>query len=186
MKILQLSLVLGMLLSIGTILPVFAQYPSPDDSSSTTNNAQQNQVKLTDKGTIKVGFYTDPQKPNTSNQTKFYISFMNKDSDLIQQHIDYKVSVKKGTDQVFGIPVTHTATGSVTVPFQFPDVGTYQVVVEVDGILFQPITPETATFTVGIESSSVPEFPANAAIILVIGITSIIALSARSRLTPAN
>jgi len=181
MKVLKLSLVLVLLISIGSILPIFGQlYPEPP--STTLNNTQQNQVELTDKGSIKVGFYTDPEKPNTSNQTKFYISFLNKDTDLIQQHIDYKVSVMKGTDQIYGIPVAHTAEGTIHVPFQFTEVGTYQVVVEVDGILFQPITPETATFTVGVGSSGVPEFPASAAIILVIGIVSIIALSARSQL----
>jgi len=185
MKIFQLSIVLGILLSISVILPISGQlYPEP--TSSKPNNAQQNQVELTDKGSIKVGFYTDPEKPDTSNQTKFYISFINKNSDLIQQHIDYKVSIKKGTDQIFGIPVTHTAEGSVIIPFQFTNVGTYQIVVEVDGILFQPISPETATFMVDVESSVVPEFPANTAIVFVIGIISIIALSVRSRLIPTN
>ncbi len=183
MKILQLSIVLGVLLSIGAIVPISGQisYPNPDQSP-TTSNAQQNQMELTDKGSIKVGFYTDPEKPNTSNQTKFYISFNNKDSNFIQPHIDYKVSIKKGTDQIFGIPVTHTAEGSVMIPFQFTGSGTYKIIVEVDGILFQPIAPETATFTVGIASSAIPEFPASAAIVLVIGIISIIVLSARSGL----
>jgi predicted secreted protein with PEFG-CTERM motif len=185
MKLLLLVIMTSSILSIGMILPIYAQlYPEP--ISPPPNNAQQNQVQLTDKGSIKVGFYTDPQNPNTANQTKFSISFVNKDSNMIQQHIDYKVFIKKGTDQIGGVPFTHTATGSITVPFQFTDVGTYQVVVEVDGILFQPIPPETATFTVGVESSSVPEFPASTAIVLVIGITSIIALSARSRLIPTN
>ena len=168
------------------IIPGYAQICYNCDDSSSNNNAQQNQVQLTDKGSIKVGFYTDPEKPNTTNQTNLSISFLNKDTDMIQQHIDYKVFIKKGTNQIFGIPITHTAQGSVGVPFQFTDAGTYQVVVEVDGILFQPITPETATFTVGVDSSSVPEFPTSAAIVLVIGIISIIGLSARSRLIPPN
>lgn len=156
------------------IIPSYAQcYGCDDSSSSTHKNTQQNQVQLTNKGTIKVGFYTDPGKPNTANQTKFNISFVNKDSSIIQQHIDYKISIKKGTDQIFGIPITHTAQGSVTVPFQFTDTGAYQVVVEVDGILFQPITPETATFTVDIMSATVPEFPFTVPILL-IGITSLI------------
>ena len=185
MKLFLLVIMMSSILSIGMVLPTYAQlYPEPP--SSVPNNAQQNQVQLTDKGSIKVGFYTDPENPNTANQTKFSISFLTKDSDMIQQHIDYKVFIKKGTDQIFGIPITHTAQGSVTIPFQFTDAGTYQVVVEVDGILFQPIPPETATFTVSAGSSSVPEFPTSAAIVLVIGITSIIALSARSRLISTN
>ena len=185
-KYLILIGIVSVILSLVTIMPSYAQCYYGCDDSTTKNNAQQNQVQLTDKGSIKVGFYTDPQNPNTATQTKLSISFVNKDSNMIQQHIDYKVFIKKGTNQIFGIPVTHTAQGSVTVPFQFTNAGTYQVVVEVDGILFQPITPETATFTVGVESSSVPEFPTSTAIVLVIGIISIIALSARSKLIPTN
>jgi predicted secreted protein with PEFG-CTERM motif len=181
-KIFQLSIVLGMILSIGVIVPASGDlYPEPVPSQ-TTNNTQQNQMQLTDKGSIKVGFYTDPEKPNTSNQTKFYISFNNKDSNFIQPHIDYKVFIMKGADQIFGIPATHTGTGSVMVPFQFTGAGTHKIIVEVDGILFQPIVPETATFSVDVVSSAVPEFPASTAIVLVIGIISIIILSARSKL----
>jgi predicted secreted protein with PEFG-CTERM motif len=182
-KYLTLIAIVSVILSL-VIMPSYAQCYGCDDSTS-KSNAQQNQVQLTDKGSIKVGFYTEPQNPNTVNQTKFSISFLTKDSGMIQQHIDYKVFIKKGTNQIFGIPFTHTAQGSITIPFQFTDAGTYQVVVEVDGILFQPIPPETATFTVNVESSSVPEFPTSA-IVLVIGITSIIALSARSKLIPSN
>ena len=184
-KLLTLIGIASVILSVVAIIPSYAQCYGCDDSTS-KNNAQQNQVQLTDKGSIKVGFYTDPEYPNILNQTKFSISFVNKDSDMIQQHIDYKVFIKKGTNQIYGIPITHTATSSVTIPFQFTDAGTYQVVVEVDGILFQPIPPETATFTVGVESSSVPEFPTSTIMIFVIGITSIIALSVRSRLFPTN
>ena len=185
-KFLALIGIASVILSAVAIIPSYAQICYNCDDSTKTNNSQQNQVQLTDKGSIKVGFYTDPQNPNTTNQTKFSISFVNKDSEMIQQHIDYKVLIKKGTNQIFGVPFSHTAQGSITVPFQFTDAGSYQIVVEVDGILFQPIPPETATFTVGVESSSVPEFPTSTVIIFVIGITSIIALSARSRLFQTN
>jgi hypothetical protein len=162
-------------LSLGMFVPSYAQLYQDQSSSSYPSYAQQNQVQLTDKGTIKVGFYTDPANPNTTNGTKFYISFLNKGSNIIQPHIDYKIFIKKGADQVFGIPVTHTAEGSVTIPFQFTDGGTHEVVVEVDGILFQPIPPETATFTVGVAPTvGSPEFPF-AIPVLLISITSLIA-----------
>ena len=185
-KFLALIGVASVILSAVAIIPSYAQICYNCDDSTKINNSQQNQVQLTDKGSIKVGFYTDPQNPNTVNQTKLSISFVNKDSDMIQQHIDYKVFIKEGTNQIFGVPFSHTVQGSITVPFQFTDAGSYQIVVEVDGILLQPIPPETATFTVGVESSSVPEFPTSTVIMFVIGITSIIALSARSKLFPTN
>jgi uncharacterized protein (UPF0333 family) len=172
----KLLLVLALtVFSLGMVIPIYAQLYQDQSSPSTSSNAQQNQVQLTDKGTIKVGFYTDPANPDTTNQTKFYISFLNKNSDMIQPHIDYKIFIKKGADQIFGIPVTHTAQGSVSIPFQFTDAGTYQVLVEVDGILFQPIPPETASFTVDVGSTAVPEFPF-AQVVLVAGISSLIVM----------
>lgn len=121
------------------ILPVFGQ-------------TQSQQIKLTSGGTINVGFSTDPANPNPGDQTQLKISFINKQN-TIQQHIDYRVIVTQGQNQVFGIPITHTAEGSVSIPYQFQNAGDYQVTVSVEGILFQPIPPETATFSLTIGGS---------------------------------
>lgn len=156
-----------MILSLGMVMPIYAQLYPESTTSPAPSSTQQNQVQPTDKGSIRVGFYTDPANPDTTNRTKFYISFLNKDGTLTQPHIDYKIFVKKGVDQVFGIPITHTAEGSVTIPFQFTDAGRYQVLVEVDGILFQPIPPETATFTVDVGTVAIPEFSITIPILLI-------------------
>ncbi|MDE1726672.1 MAG: hypothetical protein KGH89_05340 [Thaumarchaeota archaeon] len=107
-------------------------------------------IQPTSGGTIDVGFATDPASPTPGGNTNLQISFVNKSTHAIQQHIDYKVAVMEGSSQICGTQILHTAEGSVTIPCQFPDAATYQVVVEVDGILFQPIPPETATFTVNL------------------------------------
>jgi hypothetical protein len=122
------------------ILPAFGQTPSQ-------------QIKLTSGGTINVGFSTDPANPNPGDQTQLKISFLNKQTNAIQQHIDYRVKVTQGQNQVFGIPITHTAEGSVSIPYQFQNAGDYQVTVSVEGILFQPIPPETAVFSITIGGS---------------------------------
>jgi hypothetical protein len=109
-------------------------------------------VKSTSGGTMNVGFLTDPTKPNTGSQTSIKISFMDKQTNLIQQHVDYRVFVMQGNNQVYGIPLDHTVTGFVNIPLQFHDAGTFQVIVEVYGMLFQPMLPETATFTVTTEN----------------------------------
>ncbi len=125
------------------ILPAFGQQ-------------QPQQIKLTSGGTINVGFSTEPANPNSGDQTQLKISFINKQTNAIQPHIDYRVTVTKGQNQIFGIPLTHTAEGSVSVPYQFQDAGDYQVTVSVEGILFQPIPPETAVFSVTIIGSQPP------------------------------
>lgn len=116
-------------------------------------HAEDQQVKLTSSGTLKVGLSTDPANPNPGDQTQLKIDFINKQTNSVQHHIDYKVAIMKETNQVYGTSILHTATGSVTIPFQFTNAGTFQVIVEVDGILFQPVPPETATFAITVGSS---------------------------------
>jgi predicted secreted protein with PEFG-CTERM motif len=137
-------------------------------------------VKPTSAGTLNISFETNPATPSPGDQTELKISFLNKQN-TAQQHIDYKVSVTQGDNQVFGTPVTHTAEGAVSIPFQFQTAGTYKVTVEVQGILFQPIPPETANFTI-VVGPTVPEFGPVAGMIIAISIVGVIILSKRTQL----
>ena len=137
-------------------------------------------VKPTSAGTLNISFETNPATPNPGDQTELKISVLNKQN-TVQQHIDYKVSVTQGDNQVFGTPVTHTAEGAVSIPFQFQTAGTYQVTVEVQGILFQPIPPETANFTI-VVGPAVPEFGPIAGMIIAVSIVGVIILSKRTQL----
>jgi len=112
-------------------------------------------VKSTSGGTINVGLSTDPATPNPGDQTLIKINFINKQTNSLQNHVDYKISIMQSGNQVGGTPITHTAEGAVSIPFQFQTVGTYQIIVDVEGLVFQPIPPETATFdlNVGVGSS---------------------------------
>ncbi|HET7337032.1 MAG TPA: hypothetical protein VFJ23_03975 [Candidatus Nitrosotalea sp.] len=139
-------------------------------------------VKPTSAGTLNISFETSPATPNPGDQTELKISFLNKQN-TVQQHIDYKVSLTQGDNQIFGTPVTHTAEGSVSIPFQFQSAGTYQMTVQVVGILFQPIPPETASFTINVgNNSSVPEFGPVAGMIIAVSIVGVIILSKRTQL----
>jgi predicted secreted protein with PEFG-CTERM motif len=148
-------------------------------------------IKPTSRGTINVSFATDPATPNPGDQTQLKVSFLNKQTNSIQPHIDYKVSIMEGNNQVFGIPITHTAEGQVSIPFQFQDAGTYRITVEVDGILFQPIPPETAVFSTEIgrtgspdNNTATPEFGPLASLVLVIAIISTVIITSKIRTLP--
>jgi len=134
--------ILSVVLLVFVLLPVYAQEQSVE------------MIQPTDRGTINVGLSTIPATPNISEQTKFKINFINKNTNAIQEHIDYSLTVKKGTTQVFGIPITHTADGSVTIPYEFTEGGVYQVSIDIQGILFQPIPTESAVFAVSVGSES--------------------------------
>ena len=136
-------------------------------------------VKPTSAGTLNISFETNPATPNPGDQTELKITFLNKQN-TAQQHIDYKVSVMQGENQVFGTPVTHTAEGAVSIPFQFQTAGTYQVTIEVQGILFQPIPPETASFTI-VVGPSVPEFGPLAGMIIVVSTISVIIITKKTQ-----
>ncbi len=140
----QLKILLLVLMAL-VMFPVYAQEQS------------EQQVIPTDKGTLEVGLSTIPALPKPAEQTKFKIDFINKSTKTIQEHIDYSVTINKEESQVFGIPLTHTAIGSVTIPYEFQEGGEYQVSVYVQGILFQPIPTESSVFTITVENSQQPK-----------------------------
>ena len=109
------------------------------------------QVLPSDIGTLNVGIATIPEDPLPGDIVKFKIDFINPKTEKIQEHIDYRFSVHKGGENIFGpIPLTHTSSGSVTIPVEIKEAGTYFALIEFEGILFQPIPVETVSFSIPI------------------------------------
>jgi len=127
--------------------------------------AEYDQIVSTSDETLQVGLWTSPKIPNTEEPTKLKIDFLKSGTERIQQHIDYRVSVTKDGDYVFG-PMSrllHTSPGSITIPVEFSENGSHIVYIEMEGILFQPIPLETATLTinVGQAATSIPSWIKN-------------------------
>jgi len=101
-------------------------------------------------GNLKIGLST-LQTPTTGRITQLKIDFLDGQTNSPQEHIDYKVTIMKGTNQVFDTSFLHTTEGSVTIPYQFQDSGNYHVIVEVDGVWFMP-TSQTADFSINVGS----------------------------------
>jgi len=106
------------------------------------------QVLPTEKGTLDVKLTYDAIEPNTL--TKINIDFINPQTQKIQEHIDYTISVSKDGETVFAMDrLTHTSLGSVKIPIEFNlGEGVYSMNFNVEGILFQPIPPETVSFDI--------------------------------------
>ncbi len=120
------------------ITPIFAQ----------TNS----QTLPTEKGTLDVKLSYD--EIILGQQTKLSIEFINPQTKKVQEHIDYKITVSKDGEAVFGpIPLTHTSVGSVKIPVEFVDEGVYSVEFGIEGILFQPIPLEKVSFDVTVGES---------------------------------
>jgi len=136
------------------VYPAFAieydlNYYHDDDDSN--ESSEYSQIVSTSDGTLDVGIYTIPKIPNTEEPTKLKISFLKPGTERIQLHIDYRVSITKNGDYVFGPTISlHTSPGTITIPVQFSENGSHTIHIEVDGILFQRIPLETATFTMNV------------------------------------
>jgi len=145
------------------IYPAFAaEYDlnSYHDAEQQYDKSEYSQIVSTSDGILDVGIYTIPAIPNTEEPTKIHIHFLKPNTERIQQHIDYRVSVTKDGDYVFG-PMTrllHTSPGTITIPVEFSENGLHKVHIEIEGILFQPIPLEIATLTinVGQAETSIP------------------------------
>ena len=121
--------------------------------------AEYDQIVSTSDETLDVGIYTIPEIPNTEEPTKLKIDFLKSGTEKIQQHIDYRLSVTKDGDYVFGpMPrLLHTSPGYITIPVEFLENGSHIVHIEIEGILFQPIPLETATLTINVGQLSSPD-----------------------------
>jgi len=126
------------------ILLPFLFYPAFTQSELIPNVPQ---VLPTDQGTLNVGFTTIPAELFAGDTARLQIDFLNTKTNEIQEHIDYRVTVTSKGETVFGpIPLTHTAVGSVKIPVEVNTAGDYFALIEIEGILFQPIPLETVSF----------------------------------------
>ena len=126
------------------IIPVFAE----------------SQILSTDKGTLDIKLSYEDIK--TSELTRLPIEFINPMTQKTQVHIDYKIMITESGKTIFQTPnLIHTSEGIINgFKFEFPKDGTYNMKIDVEGILFTPITPETVSFDIIVgESSAQPINP---------------------------
>ena len=108
------------------------------------------QILPSEQGTLNIGLSVVPE-PEPNSVSKLYIAWIKPTFNKIQEHIDYTVTVVKDGENIFGpIPLTHTSPGKVKIPVEFTSSGEHQVIIEMEGILFQPIPAETTVFTINV------------------------------------
>ena len=119
----------------------------------------ESQILPTEKGTLNVMLTYDAIEPNI--QSKINVDFINPQTEKIQEHIDYTMTVSKDGENVFGpIPLTHSSVGSAKIPITFNlGEGVYNMNFAVEGILFQPIPTETVSFDIQVGDTVEPDLP---------------------------
>ena len=137
-----MKILFALLLVPFLVTPAFAAEPLvPEDYE---------QILPSEQGTLNIGLSVIPE-PEPNSVSKLYIAWIKPAFNKIQEHIDYRVTVVKDGENVFGpIPLTHTSPGNVKIPVEFTSSGEHQVIIEMEGILFQPIPAETTVFTINV------------------------------------
>ena len=108
------------------------------------------QVLPSENGTLDIGLSVVPEA-EANSVSKLHIGWIKPGFNKIQEHIDYRITVIKDGQNIFGpIPLTHTSIGTVKIPVEFTSNGEHQIKVEMEGILFQPIPLETTYFTINV------------------------------------
>ena len=125
------------------------------------SNSSSSLTKLTDGGSITIKLEPSNNPIKSSEQTQLKVSFFKPNTEEIQPHIDYDMIISEASTNktvfqasnqtgLVGIPL-HTAVSIVTIPFTFLTKGEYTIKIPVFGILFNPIAPESVTYTTQVE-----------------------------------
>ena len=130
---------LGLMILPLLLTPAFAE-----------NAEDYEQVLPSENGTLNIGLSVVPEA-EANSVSKLHIGWIKPGFNKIQEHIDYRVTVIKDGQNIFGpIPLTHTSPGTVKIPVEFTSNGEHQIKIEMEGILFQPIPLETTYFTINV------------------------------------
>jgi len=123
--------------------------------------AQTNeQISSSEKGTLDVKLSYD--NPVPGELTTLKTDFINPQTQKIQEHIDWTLTVSKDGQIVWGpTQLSHTSKGSLdNLKYEFEDEGTYSLEFGIEGILFQPIPIEKASFVIEVgDASAQPDNP---------------------------
>jgi hypothetical protein len=123
--------------------------------------AQTNAQTLpTEKGTLDVKLSYDEIVPGELTTLK--VDFINPQTQKIQEHIDWRFSVSKDSETIWGpTQLSHTSEGSLkNLKYEFLEEGVYSLIFEIEGILFQPIPLEIVSFEIAVgEASAQPDSP---------------------------
>jgi len=114
----------------------------------------ESQTLSTDKGALDIKLSYEDIKPG--ELTRLPIEFINPMTQKTQVHIDYKIMITESDKIIFQTPsLIHTSEGIINgFKFEFPQDGIYNMKIDVEGILFTPITPETVSFDIIVGKAS--------------------------------
>ena len=145
--IISISTIITLVFSAYNVVSIFAYATSNDTILRSQTNASSLEVLLV------------PLSNVSGEEMHFRIRFLQPNTDELQRHVDFNFIVLKDGKEVFrasnqtgqpDIPL-HSIPGTMDIPlltYDFQKSGEYTIKIPVFGILFNPIIPEEAEFTI--------------------------------------
>jgi hypothetical protein len=132
-------------------------------SQSNSHIQQQVWMNSTSRGSLDVKLEPMPYPIESNKDIEFKVSFLKPNSSILQDNVDFNFIILKDGKPVFQASnhtskpsvLLHAANRSMTIPilnYKFNKEGSYLVQVPIYAILYNPIRPEYANFTIGIAS----------------------------------
>ena len=145
------------------ILPVINNFTVY--SLSNTHIQQQIWMNSTSRGSLEVKLEAIPYPIESNKDMEFKVSFLKPNSSILQDNVDFNFIILKDGKRVFQASnhtdrpsvLLHTTNGSMSIPilnYKFNEEGPYLVQVPIYAILYNPIRPEYANFTIDIASNN--------------------------------
>jgi hypothetical protein len=103
------------------------------------------------KNNVDVQLSWSPSKPEVGQMTNFVITFVNTKTHRNQDHVDYSFAINDLTGKTLystGFS-RHSGAGVEPVSYTFRNPGNFISTITIYGILFQPVNPDQANFTLG-------------------------------------
>lgn len=102
------------------------------------------------KNNIDLSISWTPSVIKSGEKTLFKIIFIDKKSSKNQEHIDYSFTIKDLDDDkvLYKNSLTHSAWGVEPASHKFNSTGNFMGEVGIQGVLFQPVSPEYSEFEI--------------------------------------
>ena len=161
-----------MFLVIVVIIPAYAQV---DDNSV---------IMTTSKGSLDIKL--EPVLSN-STEVRYRVSFLNPGTETLHEHQDYDFKIFKGGQEIFSAakqtnqPLIHNVEGTISVPYNFGEIGEYSIEVLILGLGFGPTLVPTEENVI-IPITVTPEFPLGLTGVLAAVIASSILMTRKLKL----
>jgi len=99
--------------------------------------------------------FESSNQSESESEIALNFDFINPQKKIIQEHIDYEITVTQNGMDVFGPKFNHSPNGKVSIPLTFSDNQPYDVLIKVHKIMFKPVSTESLFFSITTDTENI-------------------------------